>query len=134
VVDTVVLSADGDERMTMAATIPDSLPIAARLVIESIPLSDVSTIAQTRIPLGGDLSATLDMAGTRSQPRLTASATLNSVTAGDVKVAQVAMTATYADQRLRAVGRVVHADTAVLTVDANYPIDLALRRATGARR
>jgi hypothetical protein len=32
-------------------------------VIEAIPLSDVSTIAQSRIPLGGDLSATLDMTG-----------------------------------------------------------------------
>ena len=126
VVDTVVLTADGDERMTMAATIPDSLPIAAKLVIEAIPLSDVSTIVQTRIPLGGDLSATLDMTGTRQQPRLTASATLNSVTAGDVKVAQVAMTAAYADQRLLAEGRVVQADTTVLTVNANYPIDLAL--------
>ncbi len=126
VVDTVVLTAGSDERMTIAATLPDSLPIAAKLVIESIPLSDVSTIAQSRIPLGGDLSGTLEMTGTREQPRLAVSATLNSVTAGDVKVAQVAMTAAYADRRLLAQGRVVQADTTVLTVEANYPIDLAL--------
>lgn len=125
-VDTIVLTAGDDQRMTLAATLPDSLPIAAKLVIEAIPLSDVSTIAQSRIPLGGDLSATLDMTGTRAQPRLTASATLSSVTAGDVKVARVSMEATYADQRLRAEGRVVQADTTVLTMDADYPIDLAL--------
>jgi len=125
-VDTIVLTAGGDERMTIAASLPDSLPIAARLVIESIPLSDVSTIAQSRIPFGGDLSGTLVLTGTRQQPLLEASATLNSVTAGDVKVAQVAMTAAYADQRLKADARVVQADTTVLTVNANYPIDLAL--------
>jgi translocation and assembly module TamB len=126
VVDTVMLTAGDDERMIMAATLPDSLPIAAKLVIESIPLSDVSTIVQSRIPFGGDLSGTLEMTGTRLLPRLAATATLNSVTAGDVKVAQVAMTAAYADKRLRAEARVVQSDTTVLTVDASYPIDLAL--------
>ena len=70
VVDTVVLTAGSDERMTIAASIPDSLPIAARLVIQAIPLSDVSTIAQSRIPLGGDLSGTLEMTGTRGEPSL----------------------------------------------------------------
>ena len=126
VIDTVVLTAEGDERMTLAATLPDSLPISARLVIASIPLRDVSTIAQSRIPLGGDLSGTLEMTGTRADPRLTAAATLNSVTAGDVKVAQVAISGEYADRRLRAEGRVVQSDTTVLTAEANYPIDLAL--------
>lgn len=126
VVDTVVLSAGDDQRITFAANFPDSLPIAARLVLQTIPLSDFSTIAQTRVPLGGDLSGTLEMAGTRAMPTLIASATLNSVTAGDVKVAQVAMTSSYANRRLIAEGRVVQADTTVLTVDVNYPIDLAL--------
>ncbi len=126
VVDTVVLTAGDGQRMTIAATLPDSLPIAAKLVIQGIPLSDVSTIAQSRIPLGGDLSGSLEMTGTRSQPILKASASLNSVTAGDVKVAQVAMTADYADQRLTAEARVIQADTTVLTADVNYPIDLAL--------
>lgn len=128
VVDTVSLTAGGDERMSLAAIIPDSLPMAARLVIQAIPLADVSTIAQSRIPLGGDLSGTLEMNGTRANPRLRASATLNSVTAGDVQVAQVAMSGTYADRRLVAQGRVVQADSTVLTVDANYPVDLALEQ------
>jgi len=126
VVDTVVLTAGADERMTLVAMLPDSLPIAAKLVIEAIPLSDVSTIAQSRIPFGGDLSATLEMTGTRESPRLKAAATLNSVTAGDVKVARVAMDGEYADRRLVAEARVIRADTTVLTVNANYPIDLAL--------
>jgi translocation and assembly module TamB len=126
VVDTVVLTAGDDERMLVAATLPDSLPIAARLVIQSIPLSDVSTIVQSRIPLGGDLSGTLELTGTRAFPRLLSTATLNSVTAGDVKVAQVAIEASYDNRRLRAEGRVVQSDTTVLTVNANYPIDLAL--------
>ena len=126
VVDTVVLKAGDDQRMTIAANLPDSLPIAARLVIQGIPLSDVSTIAQSRIPLGGDLSGTLEMTGTRAEPKLNATASLNSVTAGDVKVAQVSMTANYDNRRLTAVGRVVQADTTVLTANVNYPIDLAL--------
>lgn len=126
VVDTVVLAGGDDQRMSLAATIPDRLPIAARLAIRSIPLSDVSTIAQSRIPIGGDLTGTLDMTGTRAAPRLNATASLNSVTAGDVKVAQVAMTAQYADRRLTAEARVVQADSTVLTARANYPIDLAL--------
>ena len=126
VVDTVALTAGGDERMTLAALLPDSLPIAARLMIQSIPLSDVSTIMQSRIPLGGDLTGTVQMTGTRAAPVINANATLNSVTAGDVKVAQVAMTADYADRRIKAVGRVVQSDTTVLTAEANYPIDLAL--------
>ena len=37
------------------------------------------------------------------------------------------MTAKYADRRLTAEGRVVQADTTVLTADVNYPIDLALQ-------
>lgn len=127
VVDTVVLTAGDDQRMTIVANLPDSLPIAARLVIQGIPLSDVSTIAQSRIPLGGDLSGTVEMTGTRADPRVNATASLNSVTAGDVKVAQVAMTANYANRRLTAEGRVVQADTTVLTAEVNYPIDLALQ-------
>jgi translocation and assembly module TamB len=126
VVDTVVLEASDDQQITFAANIPDSLPIAAKLVLQAIPLSDVSTIAQTRVPLGGDLSGTLEMTGTRLLPSLNASATLNSVTAGDVKVAQIAMTSTYENRRIHAEARVVQADSTVLTVDANYPIDLAL--------
>lgn len=126
VVDTVVLAAEDDQRILFAANMPDSLPIAARLVLQSIPLADFSTIAQTSVPLGGDLSGSVDMVGTRALPRMTASATLNSVTAGDVKVAQVSMSSTYANQRLLAQARVVQSDTTVLTVDANYPIDLAL--------
>ena len=126
VVDTVSLTSGGDARMTLAALLPDSLPIAARLVIQGIPLSDVSTIAQSRIPFGGDLTSTVVMTGTRSSPVIDASATLNSVTAGDVKVAQVAMTAKYAGRRLTAEGRVVQSDTTMLTATANYPIDLAL--------
>jgi translocation and assembly module TamB len=43
-----------------------------------------------------------------------------------VRVAQVALTGTYADRRLLAEARVVQADTTVLTLKANYPIDLAL--------
>ena len=126
VVDTVILSAGGDERIIVAADVPDSLPISLKLAIESIPLRDVSTIAQARVPLGGDLSGTLEMTGTRSDPSLKASATLNSVTAGDVKVAQVSMTGEYDDRRLVAQARIVQSDTTVLTVDANYPVDLSL--------
>jgi translocation and assembly module TamB len=126
VVDTVELRAEDDQRVTFAASIPDSLPIAARLVLQAIPLADVSTIAQTRVPLGGDLSGTLEMTGTRASPRMNTSATLNSVTAGDVKVAQVAISGAYADRRLSAEARVNQADSTVLRVDANYPIDLAL--------
>ena len=126
VVDTVALTSSGNERMVLAAHLPDSLPINLRLAVQSMPLKDFSTIAQTRVPLGGDLSALLEMTGTREQPRMRTSATLNSVTAGDVKVAQVAVTGTYADQRLVAEGRVVQSDTTVLTVNANYPVDLAL--------
>jgi hypothetical protein len=125
-VDTVALTAGDDQRMLLAAVLPDSLPITLRLALEKIPLRDFSTIAQTRIPLGGDLSATLEMTGTRELPRMTTAATLNSVTAGDVKVAQVAVNANYENRRLIAIGRVVQSDTTVLTVTANYPVDLAL--------
>jgi len=42
-------------------------------------------------------------------------------------VAEVNLTGEYADKRFRGTGRLSHADTTVLTVDANLPIDLALR-------
>lgn len=126
VVDTIILTADDGSGATFAANVPDSLPMVARLALRSLPLADISVMAQTAIPLGGDLSATLDVTGTRGSPRMTASATLNSVTAGDVKVAQVVMAGTYADRRARVDGRVVQADTTVLTVDGNLPVDLAL--------
>jgi translocation and assembly module TamB len=122
----VVLAAEDNQRIAFAAHVPDSLPIAARLVLQSIPLADFSTIAQTSVPLGGDLSGSLDMTGTRADPRMNVAASLTSVTAGDVKVAQVSMTSAYANKRLLAQARVVQSDTTVLTVDANYPIDLAL--------
>jgi translocation and assembly module TamB len=126
VVDTIRLTAEDNQRVMFAANIPDSLPIAARLVLQAIPLADVSTVAQTSVPLGGNLSGTLELSGTRVNPKLGATATLSGVTAGDVRVAQVALTGTYADRRLLAEARVVQADTTVLTLNANYPIDLAL--------
>jgi translocation and assembly module TamB len=126
VVDTVVLTAENNQRILFAASVPDSLPIAARLVLQFIPLADFSTIAQARVPLGGDLTGSLNMTGTRASPKLDAAATLSSVTAGDVKVAAVAITSAYENRRLVAEAKVVQSDTTVLTVNANYPIDLAL--------
>lgn len=125
VVDTVLLAADGASA-SFAADLPDSLPIVARLAVRALPLSDLSKIAQARLPVGGDLTATIDVIGTRANPRISANASLSGVTAGDVEVAQVVMTGSYADHRVRAEGRVVQADTTVLRVEGHYPIDLSL--------
>ena len=125
-VDTVVLASSGDARILFAANLPDSMPIAARLFVEAVPLADVSLVAQAEVPLGGDLTASLDVTGTREFPRMAATARLNAVTAGNVKVAQVAMSGSYANRRVRGEARIVESDTTVLTMTANYPIDLAL--------
>jgi translocation and assembly module TamB len=125
-VDTLVLVTDGDAAMRFSANVPDSLPLNVRLVLESLPLADLSVIAQRNLPVGGELTAALDVNGTRGSPVMTATGTLNSVTAGDVTVAQIAANARYENGRVSGEGRVVQADTTVLTVDGSYPIDLAL--------
>lgn len=126
VVDSIVLEGSEGGQLTFTADAPDQAAMRARLQVASLDLDDLSRVLQTRVSFGGSLSGSMDVTGTRQAPLIAATAVLDSVTAGDLRVARLSMDANYADRRLKAIGQVSQADTLVLTIDANWPIDLAL--------
>jgi translocation and assembly module TamB len=125
-VDSMVLEGRDGARLSFAAMAPDTADIRARIAIVAMPLADLTQVLQTTLALTGQVSGTVDVTGTREMPIMTATVALDQVSTGEFSLARASLDASYADRRLRAIGQVVQEDTLVLTVDANWPMDLAL--------
>jgi translocation and assembly module TamB len=125
-VDSMVLEGRGDSRLSFAASAPDTADISAGIAINAMPLADLSQILQTGLGFTGEVSGNIDIRGTRESPVMTGTAALEEVSTGEFSLARVSLNASYADRRVRAIGQIVQEDTLVLTVDANWPVDLAL--------
>ncbi len=126
-IDSLTLAGQDQTRISFVADAPDRANITADLGVSQLSLADLSELLQSEIRLHGRLSGSVSVSGTRDDPRMSGRASLSNLSAGDVRVASVAMEGQYADRRFEGRGLVTQADTTVLTVTADIPYDLALR-------
>ncbi|HEY0971458.1 MAG TPA: translocation/assembly module TamB domain-containing protein [Gemmatimonadales bacterium] len=126
-VDTLVLRGMGGGRLLAAGRVPVADSVDLSLLADSVPLRDLGLLAQANTSLDGRLSAALHVTGTRADPAMSFGGGVSGAQIGDVRVASLGLTARYADERLA--GRVVLSQegTALLTADAELPVDLALQ-------
>ncbi|HWZ57350.1 MAG TPA: translocation/assembly module TamB domain-containing protein [Gemmatimonadaceae bacterium] len=108
------------------AALPITGPVTVHVVGDSVPLSDLSAIAQARQTFQGTARFDLGISGTRASPVMRLDGELLAGSFGDVRLDKVLAHAAYTDRRLDLhTDFVVHGDTAV-HAEASVPIDLAL--------
>jgi translocation and assembly module TamB len=112
-------------RISLQGSVPQALPMDARLTIDSVALDDLGKLAQTRLPLGGRLSLAADIKGTRAAPLVDLNGRLTGAAIGEFRIARGDLTGAYRDRNLTAKLSLYRDQTLVLSADANLPIDLA---------
>ncbi|MEO7965133.1 MAG: hypothetical protein ABIT38_14605, partial [Gemmatimonadaceae bacterium] len=123
--DTLKLRGSKGGQLTLAGTVPLDSTVSFRVGADSVALSDLASLAQSSIAVGGAVSATLDVGGTRANPRMTLAGAIAAAKVGQVSVAHANLQGSY--EARRASGRidVLRNDSVDVDLMASYPIDLA---------
>ena len=124
--DTLRLAGSHGGAITLAGSAPLERAVDMRLTLDSVPLSDLALMSQSSVALGGRLSATLDIDGTRESPRMQLDGAISGARVGQVNVARATLTGRYDARRFSGSADVVRNDTTIVSVRGNVPIDLAL--------
>jgi autotransporter translocation and assembly factor TamB len=99
----------------------------AHLQIEGFPLAGVySLLEQDTTGVGGTITATIGLSGTRADPIYTGSLALKNGALGDFRAPYVDGTLGYSDRRLDAALHLWRSGQQILTVTAHLPLDLSL--------
>lgn len=126
VIDTLRLRGANGEELVFAASVPDSAPMSAAFRVDSLHLGDLGELLQTRLPLGGTLSARVSASGTRQAPLFDLTGTILGASVGQVTVASVRMEGSYGARRLTGDVQMVQQGARVLEGTLSLPVDLAL--------
>ncbi|MEO6444923.1 MAG: translocation/assembly module TamB domain-containing protein [Gemmatimonadaceae bacterium] len=125
-VDTLRLAGSAGGEILLAGTAPMREPVQMRLAMDSVALADLAAMSQSRLALGGALSAALDVTGTRERPRMLLSGDIVGGRVGQVNLARATLRGVYENQRFIGSADLLRKDTTIVSVRANVPIDLAL--------
>lgn len=124
--DSLVLRHDEGGRLALAGELPREGAVEVRVAADSLPLSDVGAIAQSRVALGGTLDLRLGITGTRAAPRVQLATSVSDARRGTLRFPYFTLSGDYAAQRLR-LGFTMYRDSApVLTATGVLPLDLSL--------
>jgi translocation and assembly module TamB len=120
-------SPDGRGRLDLRGELPTNGRVSANLQLEGFPVGGLYALLQKdTIGVGGTLTATVAMAGTRAAPLYTGSFALNDGQFGDFRAPYLDGTLEYRDRRLEAGMHLWRSGQQILTVTAHLPLDLAL--------
>ncbi len=115
-------------RIAVQGNIPKAGDMNVRLSIDSIALADLGKLSQSRLSLGGRLSLTADVKGTKPAPVMDIKGTVNGAAIGEFRIARGDLTGSYADRSLTAKLSLYRDSALVLSGEAALPIDLAFER------
>lgn len=115
-------------RIAVQGSVPKDGAMNVRLSIDSVALADLGKLSQSRLSLGGRLSLTADIKGTRPAPLMDIKGTVNGAAIGEFRIARGDLTGSYVDRSLTAKLSLYRDSVLVLSGDATLPIDLAFER------
>ncbi len=115
-------------RISVQGSAPANQPMDLRVTIDSVALDDLGKLAQTRLTLGGRLSLTADIKGTRPAPLIEIAGQMSGAAIGEFRIARGDLTGSYRDRSLTAKLSLFRDQALVLAADATLPLDLALER------
>jgi translocation and assembly module TamB len=131
--DLKLRSASGRSSVTLAGRFPRAGPGALRLGIEGLPLEDVWALLQLPGTAGGELSGSIDLAGTAAAPEIRGTIGLTNGVFGAFRSPYVAGTVEYRNRLLGGEFGLWRGGQQILELSAELPLDLALNPA-GDRR
>lgn len=124
----IVGGAGARGRIAVQGSAPANESMDVRVTIDSVALGDLGKLAQTRLVLGGRLSLSADIKGTRPAPLIDIAGQLSGAAIGDFRIARGDLTGSYRDRSLTAKLSLFREQVLVLSADATLPLDLAFER------
>jgi hypothetical protein len=125
-IDSLVLRNRDTAVVVLSANVPDVGPVSAQLSASRIPLGEFAALAQFRDTVSGVADVLAGITGTKSSPRIAASASLTSLKVDGFPIDSIALGAAYGDRRLNATGHLVRGGQTALSAQADLPIEIAL--------
>ena len=120
---------DGQGKVSGLANLRQDGPGQANLQAVGVPIAGVyALLERDTTGVGGTMTATLGIAGTRAQPTYTGSFAMSGASFGDFSTPYVDGTIEYQNQRLDGTMHVWRSGQRVLNLTAHLPLDLALQR------
>jgi autotransporter translocation and assembly factor TamB len=122
-------------RVSLDGDLPTRGPGNARLQLESFPVAGLYALLQRDTAgVGGSLTATVSVAGTRAAPLAQGSFSLTDGMFGRFRTPFLDGTVTYGDRWLDGAVRLWRSGQEILSVTARLPVDLALQRVARRQR
>ena len=119
----------GQGKVSGQADLHQNGPGQANLQVVGVPIAGIyALLERDTAGVGGTMTATLGIAGTRSRPTYTGSFAMSGASFGDFSTPYVDGTIGYQDQRLDGTMHVWRSGQRVLNLTAHLPLDLALER------
>ncbi len=123
-----VANTGGPGRLTLEGDLPTRGRANANLHLEGFPLAGVYALLQRdTLGVGGALTATFGLIGTRADPEYRGSFALSDGSFGQFRAPFVDGTVQYADQRLDAGLNLWRSGQQILSLTAHLPLDLSLQ-------
>jgi translocation and assembly module TamB len=127
VLDSMLLRSARGATIAVRAILPDSGAVDGALHVRSLGPDDLAFTGLFTSELAGRARADIQLTGTRDAPHLTFTGGFDSVKVGDRPAPSLAITGTYDNRRALVDVRGALAQRELLAVNADLPVDLALR-------
>ncbi|HET7459122.1 MAG TPA: translocation/assembly module TamB domain-containing protein [Gemmatimonadaceae bacterium] len=124
--DQIMLRGTSGGRLAFGGSMPRTGPVALAFRADSVPLGDVSLLMQSRVPYSGRVGVDWKVEGTRDQPRMAWTASLDDAHFGGLALDYVAARGAYADRRADASVELYRRGRPVVSARGKLPLDLAL--------
>src|SRR5690606_1601094 len=110
-------------RLLAAGSLPVIDSLNAVLIAERVPLTDVGSVAQVAVPLGGTVNLTVLARGVRDAPRFAFDGRTLGTRVGDLRISELRVRGDYDHRRLTTEVALARQDTVLLRARADVPMD-----------
>ncbi|HWJ23722.1 MAG TPA: translocation/assembly module TamB domain-containing protein [Gemmatimonadaceae bacterium] len=124
--DQIALIGTSGGRVEFGGALPSSGPVSLMLRADSVPLADLSALAQSSVPYSGRVAFDWRAEGTREAPLMKWTASLRDAHFGGLALDYVAATGAYADHRADASVDLYRGGRPVVSARGKLPLDLSL--------
>lgn len=124
--DTLLLRGTLGGRIALGGALPVTAPLSLFVRADSVPLADLSALAQSKVPYSGRLALDLAVRGTRERPAMEWRASLAEARFGGLTLDRLTAVGGYADRRADLTLDLYRGGHPVLSARGTLPLDLSL--------